>query len=293
VSRLVSWETSELPKSWACPHSSHPDAAIVPICAGKLGADEGPADVKNAKRAVRDYWNSRPCGTSLSTAPLASAAFFAEVERKRYSAEPFIHEFASFARWRGASVLEIGTGIGSDFLNFIRSGARGVGIDITPAAIQLVRERLGAERLTADTLVADAEHLPFANDSFDLVYSWGVLHHTPETDRAIREVHRVLRIGGEARVMLYSRHSWVVAGIWLRYALARGHLTWSLSDVLARHLESPGTKAFTSREIAEMFAPFSSFTLRTFVTPYDRRVGGVLTHALPAGFFAGVAAVKR
>jgi ubiquinone/menaquinone biosynthesis C-methylase UbiE len=249
--------------------------------------------VRNAKSDVRDYWQLRPCGTTLSAAPRGSQSFFSEVERKRYKAEPFIAEFADFSAWRGTKVLEVGTGIGSDFMRFVRAGADATGVDLTPAAITLLRERLGLENLQARTIVADAERLPLPDQSFDLVYSWGVLHHTPDTRGAIREIHRVLRPAGEARVMLYSRRSWVSLGLWLRYALLHGQPWRSFEDVLSKHLESPGTKAFTAAELRELFSDFNEVRTSTFTTPYDRRVGGPLTRFVRAGFFAGIVARKR
>src|SRR5688500_18891570 len=98
--------------------------------------------MRTTKASVRDYWQAQPCGTSLTDIPVGSAEFFADVEQKRYAAEPFIRGFASFSSWRGARVLEIGTGMGSDFLNFVRGGATAVGVDLTTAAISLVRRRL-------------------------------------------------------------------------------------------------------------------------------------------------------
>jgi len=244
------------------------------------------------KDAVRGYWDSRPCGTTLSDAPIGSGTFFTEVEQRRYAAEPFIRQFADFGAWRGARILEIGVGVGSDFVNFVRRGADAVGIDLTPAAISLVRRRLAIERLSAETIVADAERLPFHDRSFDLVYSWGVLHHTPNTSAAIDELRRVVRPSGQVRVMLYSRHSWVALGLWLRNALGRGRAWKSFSQVLAEYLESPGTKAYTVPEIRQMFAGFKRVTVQTFLTRQDRRVGGPIARVLPKGFYIGVTASR-
>ena len=102
------------------------------------------------------------------------------------------------------------------------AGAEATGVDLTEAAVEAVRERLALEGLEAELRVADAESLPFGDGEFDLVYSWGVIHHTPDTERALAEVRRVLRPGGEARIMLYSRRSWVALGVWLRYGVLRG-----------------------------------------------------------------------
>lgn len=112
--------------------------------------------------------------------------------------------------------------------------------------------------LKSDVRVADAEQLPFADNTFDLVNSWGVLHHSPDTPQTIREVHRVLRPGGEFRGAIYHRRSLVGYMLWARYGLLQGKPGRSLTDIYAHHLESPGTKAFTLDEAREMLAPFSN-----------------------------------
>jgi SAM-dependent methyltransferase len=245
------------------------------------------------KSDVRLHWDADPCGARLAEAPRGSPAFFAQVEAARYALEPFIPEFADFERWSGRDVLEVGTGLGTDFVRFGRAGARLTGIDLTTAAVDLVGRRLELEGLSADVRVGDAEALPFANASFDLVYSWGVLHHTPDTRQALAEVRRVLRSDGEARIMLYSRRSWVAAGVWLRYGLARGRPWNSISELLAAHMESPGTKAYTQRELEELFREFTDVRLTRFTTPYDRRVGGPLVKLLGPrlGWFVGIVAL--
>ena len=126
-------------------------------------------------------------------------------------------------------------------------------------------------------LVADAEHLPFDDESFDRVYSWGVLHHSPDTDHAVREAIRVLRPGGQACVMLYARHSWVTYGLWFRYALLRGRPWRGLSDMLAEHMESPGTKGYTPGELEKMFAGLDDLTIDKVATAYDREMVGPLS----------------
>jgi ubiquinone/menaquinone biosynthesis C-methylase UbiE len=244
------------------------------------------------KDRVRTYWQAEPCGTSTTTAEPGTAEFYADVERRRYELEPFIPGFAEFERWRGKRVLEVGVGLGTDFVQFARAGAEATGVDLTDAAIAAVGDRLALEGLEADLRVADAEELPFPDEEFDLVYSWGVLHHTPGTERALAEVRRVLKPGGEARIMLYSRRSWVALGVWLRYGLLLGRPWRTPAELLATRMESPGTKAYTQADLNDLFSSFREVSYERFVTPYDRRVGRPLARLLPRrfGWFVGVVA---
>jgi ubiquinone/menaquinone biosynthesis C-methylase UbiE len=226
---------------------------------------------------VRDFWQREPCGSTLTYLEPGSPEFFGEAERARYSAEPFIPEYADFAGAADESVLEIGVGLGTDFIRFARAGARMTGIDITPRAVELVRRRLEIERLEAQVLVADAERLPFADGSFDRVYSWGVLHHTPDTAAAVREAIRVTRPGGELCMMLYGRRSWAAAGAWLRSALWQRRPFKSISRVLAENIESEGTKGYTQKELYEMFRGLEDLRVESVVTVYDKRYFGPLT----------------
>ena len=173
------------------------------------------------KERVRAYWEAEPCGAKTASAPYGSAEFFAQVEAERDRLEPYVHDFAQFQRWRGQDVLEVGVGLGTDLVRFARAGARVAGVDLTSAAVEAARARVGLEGLEADLRVADAEALPFDDASFDLVYCYGVLHHTPDARQAVEELRRVLRPAGEARVMLYSRRSWLALGAWVRWGLLR------------------------------------------------------------------------
>ena len=230
----------------------------------------------NQKERVRDFWEEEPCGSEHVALPEGTAEFFAEVERTRDALDPYIHRFADFAGARGKRLLEIGVGLGTDFVRFARAGAVATGVDLTEHAVELVRRRLALEGLQAEVRTADAENLPFDDGSFDRVYSWGVLHHSPDTDRAVREAIRVLRPGGRLCVMLYARHSWVAYGMWVRHALLAGRPWRSLADVLSAHMESPGTTAYTAGELLAMFAGLDELRIDQVATSYDRQMVGPL-----------------
>ena len=228
------------------------------------------------KQRVKTYWEREACGEIHSDAPEGTPEFYAEVETRREELEPQISDYADFEGARGLRLLEIGVGLGTDFVRFVRAGAVATGVDLTERAIGLVRRRLELEGLQADLRVADAEALPFEDGSFDRVYSWGVLHHTPDTPRAIREAIRVLRPGGDLYVMLYARHSWVAYGFWVRNALLVGRPWRSLADVLARHMESEGTKGYTTRELRGLFEGIEGLRIDKVSTIYDHQIAGPL-----------------
>ena len=160
------------------------------------------------KERVRAFWQAHPCGTKFSDAEMGTPEFFERVEAHRYTKEWHIPEAADFAGARGLRVLEIGCGMGTDGAQFAQAGAHYTGVDLTEAAIELARKRFELSGLEGEFRVADAENLDFADNSFDRVYSHGVLHHTPDTARAVAEIHRVLKPGGRATVMLYHRGSY-------------------------------------------------------------------------------------
>src|SRR2546423_915113 len=163
---------------------------------------------QSLKERVRAFWQARPCGTKFAKAEEGSRAFFEAVEEHRYRTEWHIPEAAGFDKAKSLRVLEIGCGLGTDGARFARAGAVYTGVDLTEAAVSLARRRFELEGLAGEFRVADAEALDFADESFDIVYSHGVLHHTPDATAAVREIRRVLAPVGRAIVMLYHRDSY-------------------------------------------------------------------------------------
>lgn len=160
------------------------------------------------KERVRAFWQAHPCGTKFSDAEIGTREFFERIEAHRYEKEWHIPEAAQFANARGLRVLEIGCGLGTDGAQFAKAGAVYTGIDLTDAAIELAQKRFEQFGLQGEFQVADAENLQFPDESFDVVYSHGVLHHTPDISAAVQEIHRVLKPGGRVIVMLYHRGSY-------------------------------------------------------------------------------------
>jgi SAM-dependent methyltransferase len=230
-------------------------------------------DASDLKAEVRGFWNSASCGEVYADG-LSSEQRFRKHAEARYSLEPYIPQFARFEEGSGEDVLEIGVGMGADHLEWARSRPRRLaGVDLTPRAVAWTTERLATYGFASELSEGDAEHLPFPGDSFGIVYSWGVLHHSPDTPQAFREAHRVLRPGGTLRAMIYHRPSIVGLMLWARYGLATGHPLRGFSDVYARHLESPGTKGYTVAEARRLVAHFSASEIRCTVSFGDLLLG--------------------
>ena len=153
------------------------------------------------------FWSASQPGFRFTDAEPGSEQFFREIEEHRYALEPHIPDVARFDEWAGKDVLDVGCGLATDGSRFARAGAHYVGFDQAGVALELARRRFELEHLDGRFIEGDATRLPFPDGSFDLVWSHGVVHHIPETERAVAEFHRVLRPGGTALVMVYHRSS--------------------------------------------------------------------------------------
>jgi ubiquinone/menaquinone biosynthesis C-methylase UbiE len=215
-----------------------------------------------SKEEIRDFWNADPCGSRY----LGDRADFEAHARTRYQLEPYIHEFAGFARSGGQRVLEVGAGMGADYLEWLKAGARATAVDLSSASLEQARRRCEMAGYAPDLQISDAEHLPFPDNTFDIVYSYGVLHHSPDTPQCIREAGRVLKPSGVLRIMIYHHPSLTGIMLWLRYGWWRGK---SLRQAVHDHLESPGTKSYTQKEARAMLQGFEQIELRQVVSPGD------------------------
>jgi ubiquinone/menaquinone biosynthesis C-methylase UbiE len=225
------------------------------------------------KAAVRGFWDAASCGEVYARGE-DLATRLAGVRQARYALEPYIPPFADFASGRGRDVLEVGVGMGCDHLEWARARPRRLcGVDLTTRAVAFTHDHLALHGLGSGLATGDAEALPYDDASFDLVYSFGVLHHSPDTARAVREVHRVLRPGGAAKVMIYQRHSLTAWMLWLRYALLAGRPWRSLDEVCAQHLESPGTKVYSPDEARALFRDFASVRVAVQLNHGDLLLG--------------------
>lgn len=208
------------------------------------------SNINQHKEAVRDFWDRNVCHVSFIKAPeIGSRAFFEEAEALRYRYHyhllPLFDQLAQ--EYPGGQLLEVGCSMGTDLLQLTRRSFQVTGIDLTEAGIELAQQRFALYGHVADLRVGDAENLAFQDDTFDAVYSFGVLHHTPDTGRAVREIRRVLREGGTAVVMLYHRHS-------LNYV---AHQLLGIPTDGSRSDPVPIARTYSRHEARKLFAQFA------------------------------------
>ncbi len=236
------------------------------------GAGKGEPLLEEDKQRAREQWQQDPCGSESDREhEFGTRHFFDSIEQARYREyAPWMPELMGFDQFAGARLLEVGCGMGTDLLQFARGGAFCTGVDLTPRSVEITRHRFALYNEKGSFLIADGERLPFASESFDVVYSNGVLHHTPDTAGAIRELHRVLKPGGVAKVMLYHKNS---INYWGEMMLHRGVLRGELlrgrspEEVMSRWVEysehggRPLVKVYSRKQALELFRPFTEIKI--------------------------------
>lgn len=160
--------------------------------------------------SVQEYWDRRPCNIRHSRKEVGTKEYFDEVESRKYFVEPHIPGFADFPKWNGAKVLEVGCGLGTDAVNFARAGAEYTGVDLSQASLNLTRQRFEVFGLHGTFQTCNGEKLSeeLASRNFDLVYSFGVIHHTPNPRAVFEQIAKVIKPTGTLKCMLYAKNSW-------------------------------------------------------------------------------------
>jgi len=194
---------------------------------------------------VENFWDSRPCNVRHSAKPVGSREYFDEVEQKKLTAEPHIPAFCEFERWRGLRVLEIGSGIGTMAINFARHGANYTGVELSEESLKLTRQRFDVYGQSGRFYHGNAEELTsfVPIESYDLVFTWGVIHHSPNPRRILEQATNYCQPGTTLKVMVYAANSWK------NYMIEAGY------DQPEAQYGCPIAYTYTERELVDMIGP--------------------------------------
>ena len=226
---------------------------------------------------VRTFWDKQPCNIRHSSFKIGTKEYFNEVEKRKYFVESHIPKFAQFDIWRDKDILEIGCGIGTDTINFIRAGARITAVDISSKSISIAKRRAKVFKLKNDVkfFVHNAEKLSkfLPSETYDLIYSFGVVHHTPNPERLIQQFAYFSHKGTILKIMVYNHYSWRVVQIILKSGLK---IFQGLGNAIAENSEAqtgcPVTHTFSKREIRKLLEQ-NGFSIKEIsinhIFPYD------------------------
>jgi len=223
---------------------------------------------------VRDYWNRHIHDLEITTHPVGSPGFFADLDQYHFEKLHHLLRLVDFGGYADRRVLEVGCGAGTDLARFATGGALVSGVDLSSSAIALARQNFEHQGLRADLREADGEHLPFVNDTFDFVYAHGVVQYTTNPQRLVDECRRVLKPGGEAVFQVYNRISWL-------NALSK------LMKVPLEHQDAPVLLKYSAGEFRSLLKGFRDVRIVEERFPVKSRLHGGWKGTLFNTFFVG------
>jgi len=221
---------------------------------------------------VKKYWDDRPCNIKHSPDPVGTKKYFDQVEQRKYFVEPHISKFAQFSRWKNKKVLELGCGIGTDSINFARNSAYFTCVEISKKSLDLCEKRFKIYGLRARFFEGDVETLNtfLPQEKYDLIYSFGVIHHTPNPEKVFEEIKEYCHPNTEIRIMLYSKYCWKV--FWIILGYGKGKF-WKIKELVPKYSEAqtgcPVTHIYSFKEIKELMKDYQILSIRKeHIFPY-------------------------
>jgi len=220
-------------------------------------------------KEIEDYWNQRPCNIKHSEEKIGTLEYFNEVEERKYFVEPHILKFAEFEKWKGKEVLEIGCGIGTDSINFARNGANLTVVELSEKSLEICKKRFEVFGLNANFVCGNSENLVELlnqnkiNKKFDLVYSFGVIHHTETPENIVKNINKVLKDDGEFRLMVYSKYSFKL----FDFMYQMPQVDFSKADEVIQYyaeaqLNCPKALTYTFKEVENLLSEFEIMSMK-------------------------------
>lgn len=234
----------------------------------------GKSDSQEIVEAIRLYWNEHIHDLEIARHPVGTRGFFEELDAYRFEKLEYLPRIVDFKAYKGKRLLEVGCGIGIDLVRFAGNGAIVTGIDISGQAIGLGKKNFKFHGVSGDLRVMNGENMQFNDESFEVVYAHGVLQYTGDIDRMVYEIHRVLRPGGEAILMVYNRYSWL-------------NLMSKFFGVKLEHQDAPVLKKYSIRKFRKILSCFSQVNIIPERFPVKTRLHSGFKATVYNTFFVG------
>ncbi len=228
-------------------------------------------------KQVQHFWDARPCNVRHSLSPVGTRKYFDEVDKRRYFVEPHILDFAQFPKWKNKKVLEIGCGIGTDTIRFAKAGAQVTAIEISQKSLDLAKRRAKVCHLDKKIkfYLGDAEKLSkvVPVKPYDLIYSFGVIHHTPHPEKTIAELKKYTSKNTTIKIMVYHRYSWKV--LWILLKFGKGAF-WKIDKLIADHSE-----AATGSPVSYVYSKSQTSRLLKGLRVKDIKIDFIFPYSIP------------
>lgn len=224
---------------------------------------------------VKDFWDRRPCNIRHSQSRVGTKKYFEQVKKRKYFVESHIPKFADFSKWKGKKVLEIGCGIATDTINFAQAGAKVTAVEISRKSLNIAKKRARVYNLQNNIkfYLANAEELSktVPVEPYDLIYSFGVIHHTPHPEKVIKEIKKYCSEKTIVKIMIYNRYAWKV--LWIFIKFGKGAF-WKIDKLIAKHSEaatgSPVTYVYSKGQAENLLNNFKILEISVdHIFPYS------------------------
>jgi SAM-dependent methyltransferase len=209
---------------------------------------------------VKKFWNDRPCNVKHSKKEIGTKEYFNEVEAKKFFVEPHILGFTNFEQWSGKKVLEIGCGLATAGINFASSGADYTGVELSESSLELAKKRFEVYEQTAKFYSGNAEELSsfVPVETYDLIYSFGVIHHSPYPEKIIAEIKKYMNENSVLKIMLYAKDSW------------KNYMIESGFDQPEAQYGCPIAKTYTKQDVVELLDGYEVVSIeQDHIFPYQ------------------------
>jgi SAM-dependent methyltransferase len=209
---------------------------------------------------VKKFWNDRPCNVRHSSKEVGTLEYFNEVSNKKFFVEPHILDFTDFPFWDRKKVLEIGCGLATTGIEFSKSGADYTGVELSEDSLSLAKQRFEVSSRTARFYSGNAEELSsfLPTETYDLIYSFGVIHHSPHPEKIISEIKKYMNGDSILKIMLYAKDSWK------NYMIEAG------LDQPEAQYGCPIANTYTKEEVAELLDGYEILSIKQdHIFPYQ------------------------